>query len=311
MTNFYFWSGIEQAWADTENCPLQSLTGLINSPAKGDNSWALVKRESRVRLILIDQDSAKERLICKIYRVPGKLGWRTFGMVSRANREFTALMEAHRSGLPIVRPHSWRDARRFACLTFSAITLKVVQGNNLEDLLAGSELTPENRRQLAADKGRLLAKLHAAGMYWGTAYPRNVMVQPSADPSLLVIDTPYSQWHKQELAGSASALDDLRSAVQVTADGVGFSAAERYELLSAYCGDNTALLESLLAQLKPRRRVVKKWQRLSSRISNVMFRSPRSRGSGGVYSQDDGQYQSDRLNPAAEVEGQSDRSEKL
>lgn len=309
MTDFYFWPGIEQAWAATENCPLQPLAELLDSPAKGDNSWALVKRESRVRLILLDLDSFDERLICKIYRVPAKLSWRTFGMVSRANREFTALMEAHRSGLPIVRPHSWRDARRASCLTFSSITLKVVHGSNLEDLLAGSELTPENRRQLAAEKGRLLAKLHAAGMYWGTAFPRNVLVQEIADPGLLVIDTPYAQWHKQALVGSEAALSDLRSAVKVNSDGVGFNDVERYELLSAYCGDNDSLLESLLLELKPQSRTLKKWQRFRSRISNVLFRSPRSPGSGGLYSQVDGEYQSDDSGVATLQAGGNDRTD--
>ena len=104
MATVEYWSSLKHAWQATRDCEITPIAEAVGAPAKMDNSWQLIKSESRVRLILIDPEPPQTRLVLKIYRIPFHLAWRTFGMVSRANREFTALMEAHRRGLAVVRP---------------------------------------------------------------------------------------------------------------------------------------------------------------------------------------------------------------
>ena len=283
MSEVQYWSSLENAWAATERCEVTPIAKAVSAPAKSDNSWQLIKSELRVRLLLLDPEPPHSRVICKIYRIPAHLAWRSLGMVSRANREFTALMEAHRHGLPVVCPHSWMEARTLGALSFSAISLELVQGINLETVLQDENTTTEQRQQLARATGILLRKLHTTGMYWGTAYPRNVLLQQGGDIELMVIDTPYAHWHGRDLSGTESALTDLRGMFRAKKGNWGFNQQEQKQLLLGYSADNVNTVEKLQTQVKPRTRLKAKFDRLKQRSANVLISSPRSPGKGGRY----------------------------
>lgn len=295
MSGFHNWSSIEQAWAATEHCSVASINDTILATPKGESSWTLIKREARVRLIIFDPAPPQQRIICKIYRVPAHLGWRTLGMVSRANREFTALMEAHRKGLPVARPHSWQELRVFGCVRFSSVSLELVTGINLKDLLS-RKLTPDDQRlQLAWEKRHLLRKLHKSGLQWGTAFSRNITMQnskhPVADkPLLRVIDTPYAIWYDADISGESTTLSDLRNVIQVKHNGVGFTDLERTQLILGYCGDDMHNHSNLISQLQPRPRNVAKLERWRRRCTNVLVHSLRSQRPGGRYDEATGAY---------------------
>lgn len=283
MPEVQYWSSLEDAWAATAASELTPMGEAISAPPKADNSWQLIKSEARVRLLLLDPEPPHRRVICKIYRIPFHLAWRTLGMVSRANREFTSLMEAHRHGLPVVCPGSWVEARTLGALSFSAISLQLVQGINLETVLQDKNTTAEQRRQLARETGILLGRLHTAGMYWGTAYPRNVLLRQDSGIELMVIDTPYAHWLGRDLTGSDFALNDLRSMVRAKRGNRGFDPQERKQLLLGYCADDLSTVEKLQALVVPRSRLQAKFDRLKQRSANVLVSSPRSPGKGGVY----------------------------
>ena len=79
-----------------------------------DQEW-LLKTESRVRVLLHavdgDADSKAVRVVSKIYRTSPALAWRTFGLVSRAKREFKTLEVAFERNVPVVQPFGWSDIR--------------------------------------------------------------------------------------------------------------------------------------------------------------------------------------------------------
>lgn len=299
MSGFHYWSTIQEAWAATGTGPVASINETIAAAPKLDNSWTLIKREDRVRLMVLDSARPEKRIICKIYRVPAHLGWRTLGMVSRANREFTALMEAHREGLPVACPHSWQESRTLGCVTYNSISLEIIPGTNLEDLLRPGAASEELRLQLALQKGQLLRKLHKKGLQWGTAFPRNIIVtgdlketgnDASNDIGMRVIDTPYATWHGSDISGESAGLSDLRNAVQVKKNGAGFHEKEREQLVVGYCGDDLQEQAKLLEQLGPRSRYAAKMERWRRRCANVLVHSPRSEGPGGRYDVASGAY---------------------
>ena len=298
MPEFHRWSNIKQAWAATEHCPVASINDTVSAAPKHNNDWTLIKREARVRLLVIDSDSSQHRVICKIYRIPAHLGWRTLGMVSRGNREFTALMEAHRKGLPVACPYSWQEARTLGCVSHSSVSLELISGINLEDALADESIQQDKRLQLAWKKGVLLRKLHKSGLQWGTAFPRNIMLegdlQSAADSvQMRVIDTPYALFCDADISGKNEALIDLRNATKVNKSGVGFGELERTQFLLGYCGDDLHDYSGLLEQLAPRPNYQLKLARWRQRCANVISHSPRSAGSGGSYSPTTGRYRRD------------------
>jgi tRNA A-37 threonylcarbamoyl transferase component Bud32 len=290
MSVVQYWSSLEDAWAATERRPLTPIGDAVRAAPKADNSWKLIKSEARVRLILLDPEPPHARVIYKIYRIPAHLSWRSFAMVSRANREFTSLMESHRRGLPVVCPCSWLEARTLGCLNYSAISLELVQGINLEQALRDTDTGAEKRLQLARETGSLLNRLHSAGMYWGTAFPRNILLQQNEKPELLVIDTPYAHWHRKSLIGSDFALSDLRSMIRAKNGGWGFDLTEQKALFQEYSNNDPIAIAELQQLAVLRSRIQSKLERLKRRSLNVLLSSPRSPGKGGVYDVGDAAY---------------------
>jgi len=279
----HFWSNLAAVWSITESCTVSPLDEAIAEQAKADNSWKLLRREKRARLLLLDPESPDPRAILKIYRTPRHLAWRTFGMVSRANREFTLLMKAHRQGLPVVCPLSWREERVKGLLAFSAISLELEQGSNAEDIFKSTETTLERRLQIAGNIGVLLRSLHKAGMFWGTAYPSNVLVKHCNDQNLLVLDTPYAQWHNRDLTGNELALTDLRSIVRAKRALKGFSHHEKTQLLTGYCGTELDMLSELETLVMPHSTRRSKFVRFRQRSAYVLLNRPSSPGRAGTY----------------------------
>lgn len=286
-----YWSCLEEAWEATDNCPLVSSDEAIQSSPKSNSDWKLIKNESRVRVILLEPAAPHAPVICKIYRTPWHLAWRTIGMVSRANREFTALMEAHRHGLPVVCPRYWMETRIIGGLLFSAIILEAITRNNLEQLLKNKDLTKLERMWLARETGVLLGELHRGGLYWATARPRNILLQQGINAKMLAIDMPYACWHGHDLTGSDSALIDVLGMLRCKNEDWQFNQKERMEFFLGYCADDVGKaseLEPLAVSHSTRQ---SKLERFKGRFTNVLFSSPRSPGRGGIYHSSDASYQ--------------------
>lgn len=181
----------------------------------GVNQAWLLKSESRVRVLLRRPDPDGACPVSKVYRTPPRLAWRTLCMTSRARREYHNLVYAQTRGLPVVRPLGWSETRRLGCVWFSQITTGWVPGENLILYMKKPGKPSAMRDEVIGQVGEMLAAMHRAGFAWGTALPRNVMVEPPSPdldlPRVSALDCPYAFCTGKDMIGSQRALFDLWS----------------------------------------------------------------------------------------------------
>jgi hypothetical protein len=258
----------ESLWARAGNArlPIAGETDLAT-----DLEW-LLKTESRVRVFLhaVDGDAngGAVRIVSKIYRTPPALAWRTFGLVSRAKREFKTLKVAFERKVPVVQPFGWSDTRTFGCMRFNQLSMAYVPGETLIEFMqrhkqAGGPDQAQTDR-VVAGVGELLASLHRAGIVWGTALPRNVMVFPAGPGSFSVagFDFPYASCLGSDVSGSRFAHTDLWWMAGGCAADCGFDERMLELFYLAYIG-GTGIQAS---ELRSRVEQLTKSQRLANRI---------------------------------------------
>lgn len=284
MNEKRYWSGLRTAWKAIWDDPSH-----VSFSEQDHGSWKLIKSEPRTQVILLQPGTSHKPLICKIYKTPRHLAWRTIGLASRANREFTALMVAHRRGLPVVRPRYWIEERELGQVTYSAITLEFIEGANLEEIMK-SKPKSELRKRLAHKAGAFLRQLHRSGLYWATACPRNIMMPQGPDSKMLAIDMPYVRWLDRNLYGGEAALSDMRNMLRCKNQDWGFDPEERREFLMGYCKGDTLMAAGLEPLVKPLSIRRSKLKRIKSRSADVLLNYPRSPGKGGIYCPSDGSY---------------------
>jgi len=232
----------------------------------------LLKTESRVRVLLHAVDGSADgktvRLVSKIYRTPPALAWRTFGLVSRAKREFKTLDVAYERNVPVVQPFGWSDTRLLGCVRFNQLTMAYVPGETLIEFMQRSRQAggPDQDQADGVVKGvgELLASLHRAGIVWGTAVPRNVMVFHSGPGpiSVAAFDFPYASCLGSDVTGSRFAHTDLWWMAGGCAIDCGFDDRMLELFYSAYVGDAGVQSSELRSQVEQ----LTNFQRLANRI---------------------------------------------
>lgn len=277
------WPSLRAAWAATDS-------GTSGVTAENGASWNLLKGESRTRVLLLEAPGCVS-IVLKIYAVPSRLAWRTLGMVSRANREFTAMMEAHRRGLPVVRPSYRLEERVAGCLRYGALALDALDSVNLETELDRPELTADERLRLARLTGDLLGRFHRAGLQWATATPRNLLLTAQNDEPLQAIDMPYATLASGDITGTDEALMDLSCVLRMSDGRLAFDGKARSELILAYCGSSAASAHALDERVELQSHLAWKRQRLRRRVGNLLKSSARSRGAAGRYDASTGRYE--------------------
>jgi hypothetical protein len=277
------WPSLHHAWRATGTGEEGRLPG--------EARWMLLKGEDRTRVLRLEAPG-HHALVFKIYAVPGHLAWRTLGMASRANREFTVMMEAHRRGLPVAQPRYWLEQRVLGGLRYSALALDAIDGANLERLLERDETGAEERRRLAEITGDLLGRFHRAGVYWATAAPRNLLLPaiPGREP-IRAIDLPYATLSSRDITGSDDALLDLACVLRMTNGDLAFDEAERRDLLRAYCAGEEAAAQAMDQRIVLRSHLSWKGRRLRRRVRNLLRPGTRSAGRGGRYRSGTGDYE--------------------
>jgi tRNA A-37 threonylcarbamoyl transferase component Bud32 len=230
-------------------------------------------------------------LVLKIYATPPRLAWRTLGMVSRANREFTAMMEAHRRGLPVVRPRYRLEARRAGCLRYGALGLEALAALNLESVLDRDDLPDEERLRLARLAGELLGRFHRGGLQWATATPRNLLLPEGAGEPLLAIDMPYATLADRDIRGTREALMDISCILRMSDGRMAFEGETRKALILAYCENDKQAARLLDEQVQLQSHLAWKKQRLRRRVRNLLKPAASSPGGAGAYDSSTGNYQ--------------------
>lgn len=277
------WPGLEAAWRAT-------LIGERGETEQGTGHWRLLKGEPRTRVLRLE---AKDfpALVLKIYAMPSRLAWRTLGMVSRSNREFTVMMEAHRRGLTVVRPRYRLEVRHAGCLRYGALALEAVDGLNLESQLDRDDLPEAERQRLGRLTGDLLGRFHRSGLQWATATPRNLLLLREDKEPLQAIDMPYATLADRDIRGTPEALMDLSCVLRMSDGRLAFDGDARRALMLAYCaGDETAAGE-LDEGVQLQTHLAWKKQRLRRRVRNLMKPAVSSSGPAGQYDAATGDYQ--------------------
>lgn len=283
MSDLELWPSLDSAW----QAVLSARAGKTGSGAH----WALIQGKSRTRVLRIQAPGFRS-LVLKIYAVPAHLAWRTLGVTSRANREFTLMMNACRKDLPLVRPRYWLEQRVVGGLRFSALALDAIDGTDLEEQLASPDITPIERRRLAQQTGDVLGRMHRAGVYWATSAPRNLLSN-EGDPSepLLAIDFPYATQARGGIVGSDRALLDLSCALRMRNGDMAFEGDDRESLVLAYCENNSEAARAMNTRIVLRNHHAWRLKRLKQRLRNLLMSRSGSAGPGGRFDDSDGSYQ--------------------
>ena len=248
-----------------------------------DREW-LLKTEPRVRVLLHAVDGAADskavRAVSKIYRTPPALAWRTFGLVSRAKREYKTLEVAFERDVLVVQPFGWSDIRSFGCVRFNQLTMAYVPGETLIEFMQRSRQAdgPDQAQadRVVAGVGELLASLHHAGIVWGTALPRNVMVFRSGPGpfNVAAFDFPYASCLGSDVSGSRFADTDLWWMAGGCVADCGFDERMLELFYSAYIGDTGAQTSQLRSQVEQ----LTQSQRLANRIRGRIKQAFRKHG---------------------------------
>jgi tRNA A-37 threonylcarbamoyl transferase component Bud32 len=284
MSLIEFWPDLPRAWEATSDTRSESATVTT-----AGGRWRVIKSESRARVVWLEADGFLP-VVCKIYRTPRRLAWRTYGIASRANREFTVMMKAHRLGLPVVRPGYWLEHRVRGRVSFSALTLEAIESTDLESWLLAEEGDRDKRLQMAGSVGRLLCRFHREGLFWGTVSVRNLLLPRGGGEPLLAIDLPYARLYGRDIRGNKHAMMDLAIVLQLSDGHLAFDEGEREALMLGYCEGDANGAQALNAHIRLFSHKAWKRQRFLRRLGNLFSSGTKSAGRGGAYCRETGEY---------------------
>lgn len=249
--------------------PTNRPTPAANGPAE-----LLLKDEPAVR---VERTSTPRGLaVRKTYRNLGLRRLQTWLRPARARREHRNLTWVASAGVDCTEAWEWSQQRALGFVCESTLVTGWVAGcRSLEQVVR--DLPPCSRRAgLAAAMGRLLARLHRAGMLWNTAYPRNVLVREGEGDRLWLCDAPDLQRYPRPIHATRLAHFDLYDSAFSPSRMRMWSSTERLRLVLGYCDGNRTLARALWRALSHRNRLVRRWKRqvllgLGSGIVSSLF----------------------------------------
>jgi tRNA A-37 threonylcarbamoyl transferase component Bud32 len=195
----------DQAWQNAGQLPC----GNDDPDLSAQDPGILIQDEPRIRIVMAVADGASTRRISKIYRTPLALTWRDLFRYPQAQREFENLQYAFKKGLPVAEPLGFGLKRFPGRDWFSQLTIGYLEGITLRDVLGQPGKDEEGLAALIAEAGRLVARMHKAGMIWGTAHSGNFMVNSEPGSVMSAFDFPYALCTDKNMVGSRFALYDV------------------------------------------------------------------------------------------------------
>lgn len=190
------------------------------------------------------------RFFLKIYRYTGLWKLRTFGIVSRAKREFHNLLRLSKIGFRTAQPLAFGQERRFGLVGTSYLLTRAI--DNAIDL---RELTdhpdripfpapdPAHRRVLIETFARTLRRSHDQGFYIHTLFLKNLLLtRQNGGYELHLIDVPFAGIFRHRLFPGIARVRDL--ACLLKGARTLLSPRERIRFVRAY-GASRSLLRSV------------------------------------------------------------------
>jgi len=195
----------DQAWQNAG----QLAGGNGGSDPSADHPGILIQDESRIRIVMSATGDLSTRRISKIYRTPLALTWRDLFRYPQAQREFENLQYAFQKGLPVAEPLGFGLKRFPGRDWFSQLTTGYLEGATLRDVLGQPGRDEEELAALVGEAARLVARMHKAGLIWGTAHSGNFMVNSKSGNPMSAFDFPYALCTDKNMVGSRFALYDV------------------------------------------------------------------------------------------------------
>jgi hypothetical protein len=183
---------------------------------------------------VVVQRHARATVVLKVYRTPPWLRWRTLLTAARAAREWSNLVRVRGAGVPCVEPLGWDERRVLGCVRESGLLTRFVpDAPSLKDWLSGGA-RPRERSAMCEELGRLVRRLHDAGVLGCRMSPRNFLVVGGRE--LMLLDLPAAVPFRRGIAHTARASIDLWDAALSPGRRRQLSAPDRLRILVGYCG---------------------------------------------------------------------------
>ncbi|KAA3613418.1 MAG: hypothetical protein DWQ01_02525 [Planctomycetota bacterium] len=201
----------------------------------------------------------------KLYRVPPRWRWRSFGARSRALREWRALRAFYAAGVPVVKPLAFGEDRRWGSLQASLlVTEEATQTTDLRQRLVRESPSSLERARWLRAAGKAVRHMHDTGFGHFRLQLRNLLGREGitdAEAEILFLDLPYA------CAFPRTANDRVRcmDLIDLAGSHSGLEAEDVRILLQAYAGSGTSPLEvgTLLAESR--------WRQKIRRITTYLF----------------------------------------
>ena len=156
-----------------------------------------------VRRIEIESSANATPLACvlKIYRYPHISGGRTLGAMSKAEREFRALVRCASLGAPVARPVAFGTRRNtLGFVTSCFLVTEYLEGytplwNWLTHWESHDEAERSRLSTLARECGSMLRAQHLQRFFLFTFAPKNILIRPGDDmaDTWAFLDLPYAR----------------------------------------------------------------------------------------------------------------------
>jgi len=181
-------------------------------------------------------------LFFKEYRIPSTRFWFSGAARSRASREFRALLAMDLARLPVAKPDWYAESRKGPFLEYSVLVTRCLGAvEPFSDWLRARSGAEDTTLPVCAMVGGIARQLHDQGFGHFRMQAKNFMVCLEGEPSVKMIDVPYTCRWKQPVSPRIRRLDleDLCGAHSI------FTPAQIDAILLAYDGS------SLLGDFRP------------------------------------------------------------
>ncbi len=228
------------------------------SPAREEFLW-VIKDEPFTRVEVVH--SGGGTLVRKLYRNRPKFWWRTLLLPSRARREYRNLSILRERGVPCVEVVSWSEERgAFSQVRSSSLTTRFLEGcRSLKAFFRQEDPSEPGkgraRRAYQEALGRILRRLHTAGVLHGAASTRNFLALGyPEDPRVVICDVPYLAAFPRSILGRRAGNLDLYDSIFAPGRKRELSRGEKFRILWAYTEGDRLLARKIWKKLSRRPR---------------------------------------------------------
>jgi hypothetical protein len=226
----------------------------LRSPADVMAKWGAALPSRRVRSTVADLKLPEGHYFLKVYAYSGRWRLRTFGIPSRALREYRNLLRLGEFGFHVPQPVACGQARTLGFVSDSFVMTRAVENpvpmwTYVYDAATAPFPFPgrAERLRLIDEFARLLRKAHEEKYFIHTLRSKNVLLTKEGDRyTVHVIDVPFAGIWRWKLFPRAGRVRDLASLLKWAQSLL--TRTERMRFARAYGADHALLRDAQVYQ---------------------------------------------------------------